>query len=607
MSVRHEHSLAPERALQSLEALTTALDPEGESASLALAFLQQAAALVGAPASALWLRAGETYMLLAAWPMETDQRISEQRDADLVVRAGALSTPVSIGQQYAMPVHVKGEVAAVIVLDSPATPADDDTTRWLVALGRFVATFALTARESRRRTQRHELLLNLATLPDLAFEAGPEVQPAPSDVADVDHEDTSSGGLVGLKGSFQYLAEVISLALDVQTVGFLLFDPDEARLVPFGHAGRAPVHTGAAVGFPLPEPDAVPDITSNVPDPLVRVFHDGRLYHADAAHAKDKEQELLTHFQARALVAAPLSVEGDSRGVLFVASAESLDKQDVAFLVVLAARVSLLLERAELTQLQRRVQRQHAQAAARQEFLGIITHELKTPVAVIRAYTELLIGRAQKSRREEERDLLERIDDQAQRMLTLVDQILDLQRLDTGLFPLELSRIDLAALAERIAEGLQLTAGDVRLRVTAETQTRVRADRRRVEQVITNLLQNAIRFAPPGTDVQIVIRESPALPSFVQEIIEEDRSGPWVLISVSDQGSGVSDADRARIFNRFYQGQGGEKLHRGHGGLGVGLYIAREIVSRHGGSLWLEPQPSNGKGATFTVALQAVS
>ena len=430
---------------------------------------------------------------------------------------------------------------------------------------------------------RTRLLLNLATLPDLALEAEPPTALGPS---------------------LRHVAEVIQRALGVGTVGFALRDSRNGHLVPAGSAG-------------LPE-----DPVAAAEPVLSRVFATGAPLRLHAATAGGAERQLLERLLASALAVVPIAVDAEPRGVLYVADRRPAPfaDEDLAFLVLVAGRVGLLLERAELTRAQREIERQRAQAAARQELLGIVTHELKTPVAVLRAYTELLLARAEQAGRADDAALLARMDEQAARLLAMVEQILDLQRLDAGLFPLEISRVDLAALARRVAEGLQLAAPNVRLAVhadpadhpdrsggagRAEGPIDARADRRRIEQVLTNLLQNAIRFAPPHTEVSVYVRRSRSLITHHSSLITHqapDEAAAWALVSVSDRGPGVAARDRARIFERFYQGEGGDRLHRGHGGLGVGLYIAREIVARHGGDLWLEPAAAEG-GATFTFAL----
>src|SRR6185437_14643627 len=143
-------------------------------------------------------------------------------------------------------------------------------------------------------------------------------------------------------------------------------------------------------------------------------------------------------------IAAPVRIGADLRGIVYVGSAAigSLDG-DEAFLELVATRIGLLLERAELRERQREIELQQVQMETRQEFLGIVSHELKTPVAVMQAYTELLLRRAERGSRGSEIDILRRMSDQAERMLAMIEQLLDLRRMEAGLLTLEVSHFDL--------------------------------------------------------------------------------------------------------------------------------------------------------------------
>ncbi len=511
----------------------------------------------------------------------------------------------------AIPIRLGAEPAGVAMVRGGSRPPTTELLEALEVLGRLgvAAARAEEARAAERaRMRRFELLLNLATLPDLSLEAPATITPAPAVVGgeDAEHLPTPPAsdhgrrrGSPGLGASLEHIAQVIREGLGVEHAGILVYDPARRRLVsPAEPIAQAAPPDGAAAE--TPRAGVLRRLL------LQRVVHTGQPLLLSTSSGAPAERDALQALGASAALAVPLAVEGEPRGVLFVADArgDAFDAEDLAFLQLLAARVGLLIERAELAGAQRELERQRAQAAARQEFLGIVTHELKTPVAVMRAYTEVLLARAQKRRHEDEVELLERIDDQAERLLKMVEQVLDLQRIDAGLFPLEIARVDLGALAARVAEDLQVASPEVRLQVRVDPpgnqagRIEVRADRRRIEQVLTNLIQNAVRFSPPGGVVEIWVRPATA----AEAGPGAPGGGRFALVSVRDQGPGVSEADRARIFNRFYQGKGGERLHRGHGGLGVGLYIAREIVMRHGGELWLEPaQP--GAGATFTFSL----
>ena len=133
-------------------------------------------------------------------------------------------------------------------------------------------------------------------------------------------------------------------------------------------------------------------------------------------------------------MATPVRVSGEARGVLYAGTdgANTLDG-DEAFLELVATRIGLMIERGELYERQREVERQHVQMEVRQEFLGVVSHELKTPIAVMKAYTELLLKRAERGGRTAEIDVLRRMSDQAERMLAMIEQLLDLRRLEAGL------------------------------------------------------------------------------------------------------------------------------------------------------------------------------
>ena len=293
---------------------------------------------------------------------------------------------------------------------------------------------------------------------------------------------------------------------------------------------------------------------------------------------------------ARGLVATPVQVSGRTRGALYVLSddPDGLDNEDVAFLALVAARIGLLIEKGELYQRQREIERQQAQTEARQEFLGIVSHELKTPVAVMRAYTELLLRRAEKAGKSGEVDVLRRMSDQAERMLAMIEQLLDSRRLEAGLLALEIGHFDLSDLVRRVAHDVELTARSHKISVETPGRATIRADRRRIEEVVTNLLDNAVKYSPPGGTVRVKLRREGA-----------GTPRESVILSVSDDGPGVDTRDQPHLFERFYQAPG--RLHRGHAGLGLGLYISRELARRHGGDVWLESE--RGRGATFLVRL----
>ncbi len=229
-----------------------------------------------------------------------------------------------------------------------------------------------------------------------------------------------------------------------------------------------------------------------------------------------------------------------------------------------------------------------AQVAAMEElshlkdaFVSQVSHELRTPLQPIVGFAELLAERADSA---EEKRYGEIILRQAQVLQRLVDDLLDLARFETGRYRLERQPVDLRGLLDqRIRElGLLSAIHRVRLEVAGDLPP-VMADPARVEQVVNNLVGNAIRYSPGGGEVRVRL----------------DRDGGEARVSVADSGVGIP-ADRLdRIFEKFYRVD--NELTRQVRGTGLGLSICRELVEAHGGRIWVESTP--GRGSTFFFTL----
>jgi signal transduction histidine kinase len=222
------------------------------------------------------------------------------------------------------------------------------------------------------------------------------------------------------------------------------------------------------------------------------------------------------------------------------------------------------------------------------QLLGIVVHELRTPVAIIKAYAELLQAQAlqQQPRLAGSRELMSHIREQADLMADWVDAMLDLQRLQLGELRLKLSRVDLVQLAWTVAEEFQHTTQRHSIRVLATRcpPAPILADRSRLRQVLTNLLENAVKYSPGGT-IQVRLG------------VQHGRGGvSRAMLAVHDEGPGLDVAELDRIFAPFEQARSSTV------GLGLGLYLGRQIARLHGGDLWAE---SRGRmnGCTFVLAL----
>lgn len=458
----------------------------------------------------------------------------------------------------AVPMKLRDDVVGVLATAgmNPFPPAGSRLTGLEILAGIAAVTIEndRLLRQERRRAHQAEVLLEVSGIQDLE-----------------------------LRPFLQRVADSINSALAVDDTELVLLDAGSREVIRAGRSrGAAGKAQGRDSGWSHPSVVAWASEILATGQPLLC---------EDASRDPRLRSEHLRS-GVRSLLAVPIQVGAERRGILRVATTQpgSFRSEDLAFVTVIAAQVGLSVERADLARRQLEVSREQARQQARQEFLGLVSHELKTPVAVLKAYAELLMRKAEiDPQRASDQEVLGRMLEQADRMLAMIEQLLDLQKLETGQFSLEISRFDLAELARRVAESLQLTASNHRLVLRSEGKTLVAADRRRAEQVLFNLMENAVKYSPDGGQIVVTVGTRPD-------------AGPGrreATVSVSDQGIGIPPQDLTRIFERFYQGQG--ILHRGHVGLGLGLYIAREIVERHGGRIWAES--TEGAGSTFHFTL----
>ncbi len=216
-------------------------------------------------------------------------------------------------------------------------------------------------------------------------------------------------------------------------------------------------------------------------------------------------------------------------------------------------------------------------------FISIISHELRTPVALIKGYSGTLRRDDADWDPQVVRESLAVIEDEADRLALLIDDLLDASRLQAGALSLNPSDIDLFVLADDLAERFR-TQSD---RHTFEIERPddfplVQADEERITQVLSNLLSNAVKYAKGGGEVLIRGRQTP----------------DEVIICVSDTGPGIRPEDRHRIFDRFYRS---EEITDSTQGAGLGLYLAKAIVEAHGGRIWVDEKFEQGAQICFSL------
>jgi signal transduction histidine kinase len=220
-------------------------------------------------------------------------------------------------------------------------------------------------------------------------------------------------------------------------------------------------------------------------------------------------------------------------------------------------------------------------------FLSVISHELQTPLAVIRGYAELLADEAGRIKPRELRQKLGIVAEESAKLSKMVTNLLDASRIQAGGLELKPEPVDLRRLVERVVQKMAALSDKHRFEVAVSRDLPpVLADYERVEQVLTNLLENAIKYSPSGGTI----------------LITDDLTSDEVIIHVTDEGVGVPEADRQRIFSRFHRLN--SRQVRQMKGVGLGLYIARAIVGAHGGRIWADAAPGGGAQFSFSLPRQ---
>jgi len=224
------------------------------------------------------------------------------------------------------------------------------------------------------------------------------------------------------------------------------------------------------------------------------------------------------------------------------------------------------------------------------EFIGIAAHELRTPLAVLKGFAQMLIMQAEHGRGPElvdwQIEALQGIDQATARLVELTEDLLDVTRLQAGRLEFHLEPTNVVALLQRVMKRLQMTTEHNTISINTPLEyLLVQADPRRLEQVFSNLIGNAIKYSPEGGLIEVTITHEPAT--------------PMALLAVSDHGIGIPAHQHSLLFGRFARADNARSY--GIGGTGLGLYLCRELVELHGGHIWF--QSTEGQGSTFFVSL----
>jgi len=301
------------------------------------------------------------------------------------------------------------------------------------------------------------------------------------------------------------------------------------------------------------------------------------------AIAQDAEHlEIMRRLDFQSSMTVPLKARGDVLGALAFFSSDRdrrYDRADLALAEDLARRAGLAVDNARLYREAQRAIR------ARDEFLLVAAHELKTPLTTMLGFAQMLLRHLTPDGQANHllvQRALQAIEQQSERLSRLVARLLDVARIEGGRLMIEPVVTDLVPLVEGVVDTMQASTREHRLVVRTPRSLEALVDPLRLEQVLTNLIDNAIKFSPRDGQIDVDLSVN---------------SIGMVRLAVTDRGPGIPPEGRHRIFDRFYQARSGDLAS----GMGLGLYICRQIVEQHGGSISAE-FPAEG-GTRFVVIL----
>jgi PAS domain S-box-containing protein len=292
------------------------------------------------------------------------------------------------------------------------------------------------------------------------------------------------------------------------------------------------------------------------------------------------------------LLILPLRTRREMIGALIIAANDperAMTDDKLPLAEVLAERAALAIENAKLYTEQVEARRKVEDLSRlKDEFLSIASHELRTPVTSIKGYTQLakmLIKEGDLNTSEEYLDIAL---DQIDRMSRLILELLDVSRIETGRLEIRREPIAWAHFVRDVVHRHHTAVSDRRFHVSVPDDAKiVTGDRDRLEQVLGNLLENAVKYSPDGSDVTVTV----------------DDRGDIYVTAVCDRGIGIPTDELGQVFERFHRGR--QVSSTNYGGLGLGLYITKQIIERHGGSIWVESK--EGHGTTFYFSLPAAA
>jgi signal transduction histidine kinase len=320
---------------------------------------------------------------------------------------------------------------------------------------------------------------------------------------------------------------------------------------------------------------------------LEEVLEGKLVYRPDMESTDYPEERDLLGLGLRSRVLAPLQVGPRAIGMLGLvrAEADAFAKEEVELIALLGRLVATTVQNIRAYEAERNTADELRRLAAlRADFVSLVSHELRSPMAAVIGAARTLQDRWRELNADQRQAFLALISDETSRLANLVADVLDTSRIEAGTFTFTFRDVDFAQLVRNVAAAADVAQDEVRVRTEVRgTLPRVRGDRERLRQVIQNLVDNAVKYSSAGSEVRV----------------RASADNGRIRVDVEDDGPGIALDDQRLIFDKFGRAGGGAAKP----GTGLGLFIARSIVEAHGGWLDVESQPDAGSTFTFELSV----